>query len=220
MLTTPGIAPPTLTQTRRSARPIVALARQPGPKTPAPQLSSSLARRGPFTTTSGAGALVVAETPCRSKASSHTASTAATTTGRYSGRQPAITALTAIFSTVARLGHITRKELVDEDSALDPRGGRLARAGGLQPARGRVDPEAAGGDRRRRGAAPGAGLRPVRGPDGGGQDRRRPSARRGLHRRAARDRRGSRRCGRPPPRHLPATRPGRPPAAAGPHRPR
>ena len=102
MLTTPGIAPPTLTQTRRSARPIVALARQPEPKTPAPQLSSSLPRTGPFTTTSGAGALVVAETPCRSKASSHTASTAATTTGRYSGRQPAITALTAIFSTVAR----------------------------------------------------------------------------------------------------------------------
>src|SRR2546423_300627 len=28
MLTTPGIAPPTLTQTRRSARPIVALARR------------------------------------------------------------------------------------------------------------------------------------------------------------------------------------------------
>ena len=51
---------------------------------------------------SGAGALVVADTPCRSKASSHTASTAASTTGKYSGRQPAITALIAIFSTVAR----------------------------------------------------------------------------------------------------------------------
>jgi hypothetical protein len=34
-------------------------------------------------------------------ASVHTASTAASTTGRYSGRQPAITALIATFSTVA-----------------------------------------------------------------------------------------------------------------------
>jgi len=102
MLTTPGRAPPTLTQTRRSARPMVALARQPGPKRPAPQLMSSTPRMGPFTTMSGAGALVVADTPCRSKASSHTASTAESTTGKYSGRQPAITALIAIFSTVAR----------------------------------------------------------------------------------------------------------------------
>src|SRR3990172_2189929 len=102
MLTTPGVAPPTLTHTSRSARPIVAFARQPGPKTPAPQLTSSATRTGPLITTSGAGALVVADTPCRSKASSHTASTAASTTGRYSGRQPAITAFTATFSTVAR----------------------------------------------------------------------------------------------------------------------
>jgi hypothetical protein len=81
---------------------MVALARQPGPNTPAPQLMSSAKRIGPLTTISGAGAFVVADTPCRSKASSHTASTAAITTGRYSGRQPAITALMAIFSTVAR----------------------------------------------------------------------------------------------------------------------
>src|SRR5438034_673329 len=78
------------------------LASQPGPKRPAPQLMSRARRIGPFTTMSGAGALVVADTPCRSNASSHTASTAASTTGRYSGRQPAITAFTAIFSTVAR----------------------------------------------------------------------------------------------------------------------
>ena len=51
---------------------------------------------------SGEGKLVVADTPWRSKPSSHIASTPATTTGRYSGRQPAITALIAIFSTVAR----------------------------------------------------------------------------------------------------------------------
>jgi transposase InsO family protein len=81
---------------------MVALARQPGPNTPAPELMSSLARIGPFTITSGATASVVPETPSRQKRSSHIASTAATTTGRYSGRQPAITALTATFWTVAR----------------------------------------------------------------------------------------------------------------------
>src|SRR5260370_42483716 len=102
MLTTPGIAPPTLTQTRRTARPIVALARQPGPKRPAPQLISSLPRIGPLTITSGAGALVVAETPWRSNAASQTASTAARTTGRDSGRRPALPALVGPFSPSAR----------------------------------------------------------------------------------------------------------------------
>src|SRR5690242_437519 len=102
MLITPGAAPPMLTQQSRTARPMVALARQPGPNTPAPELMSSLTRIGPFTITSGATASVVPETPSRQKRSSHIASTAATTTGRYSGRQPAITALTATFWTVAR----------------------------------------------------------------------------------------------------------------------
>src|SRR6185503_3402856 len=97
MLITPGAAPPMLTQQSRTARPMVALARQPGPNTPAPELMSSLARIGPFTITSGATASVVPETPSRQKRSSHIASTA-----RYSGRQPAITALTATFWTVAR----------------------------------------------------------------------------------------------------------------------
>src|SRR5690349_20041690 len=102
MLITPGAAPPMLTQQSRTARPMVALARQPGPNTPAPELMSSLARIGPFTITSGATASVVPETPSRQKRSSHIASTTATTTGRYSGRQPAITALIATFWTVAR----------------------------------------------------------------------------------------------------------------------
>ena len=81
---------------------MVALARQPGPKSPGPQLTSRRLRKGPLTMNRGDGKLVVAETPCRSKPSSHIASTPATTTGRYSGRHPAITALIAIFSTVAR----------------------------------------------------------------------------------------------------------------------
>jgi hypothetical protein len=65
-------------------------------------LISRRVRIGPFTMKRGAALLVVADTPWRSKASSHIASTPAITTGMYSGRQPAITAFTAIFSTVAR----------------------------------------------------------------------------------------------------------------------
>ena len=102
MVMPPAAAPPRLRTMRRSARPMVALARWPGPNTPAPALMSRRLRTGPFTMKSGAALLVVADTPWRSKASSHIASTPAITTGRYSGRQPAITALTAIFSTVAR----------------------------------------------------------------------------------------------------------------------
>src|SRR5262245_29242081 len=98
----PATAPPRLRTMRRRARPIVALARYPGPNTPAPAFISRRVRTGPFTMKSGAALLVVADTPCRSKASSHIASTPAMTTGMYSGRHPAITALTAIFSTVAR----------------------------------------------------------------------------------------------------------------------
>src|SRR5947208_825562 len=102
MLMVRAEAPPTLATISRRARPIVALARQPGPNTPAAQLMSSALRAGPLTMKSGEWKLVVADTPWRSKASSHMASTPAMTTGRYSGRQPAMTALTAIFSTVAR----------------------------------------------------------------------------------------------------------------------
>jgi len=49
ILITPGRAPPTLAHTRRTARPMVALALQPGPKTPTPQFTSSAARTGPLT---------------------------------------------------------------------------------------------------------------------------------------------------------------------------
>src|SRR6266545_521909 len=102
MLGVPGRAPPILAQTRRRARPMVALARQPGPNRPSPELMSSAARAGPLTMKRGATASVVPETPRGANASSHMASTPARTAGRYSGRQPAITAFTAIRSTVAR----------------------------------------------------------------------------------------------------------------------
>src|SRR5215475_6295369 len=61
MLTTPGVAPPRFTHTSRTARPIVAFARQPGPKTPAPQLTSSAPRTGPLRTRSGLGEFLVAD---------------------------------------------------------------------------------------------------------------------------------------------------------------
>src|SRR5215470_15881419 len=102
MLIAPARAPPRFAQIKRSARPIVAFARWPGPSAPAPPLMPSAPRAGPFTMKIGATASVVPETPTRLNASSHIASTPAITTGRYSGRQPAITALTAMRSTVAR----------------------------------------------------------------------------------------------------------------------
>ena len=48
---TPGIARQTLRTTSRSARPIVALARKPGPMQPAPHSSPISGRIGPLTTT-------------------------------------------------------------------------------------------------------------------------------------------------------------------------
>ena len=102
MLIPPGVAPPMFCQISRTARPMVALARHPGPKTPVLELTSSALRTGPFTMSRGATASVVPDTPTRAKAGSQIASTPAITTGMYSGRQPAMTALMAIFSTVAR----------------------------------------------------------------------------------------------------------------------
>src|SRR6267143_5325670 len=87
----------TVDQTKGTARPIGAEA-----DTDAAQFTSSARRTGPLTMTSGVTASVVPDTPTRAKSGSQIASTAASTTGRYSGRQPAITALTATRSTVAR----------------------------------------------------------------------------------------------------------------------
>src|SRR5438477_2774963 len=87
MLITPGRAPPTLTHTSRSARPIVAFARKPAPNTDAAQLTSSARRTGPLTITSGATASVVPETPTSAKSGSQIPSTAASTTGSEHHRQ-------------------------------------------------------------------------------------------------------------------------------------
>ncbi len=99
--TPPVVAPPTLRMISRSARPMVALARFPAPKAPKPPFSPILSTIGPFTTMTVAAPIVVAVTPWTLNSSVQTASTAAITTGRYSGLHPAITALIAIFSTVA-----------------------------------------------------------------------------------------------------------------------
>ena len=97
----PGSPPPTFIRTRRTARPIVTLARAPWPKALYPALSPISRAIGPFTTRSGATGCVVAWIESRLKAGSASASMAARSTGKYSGRQPAITAFTAIRSTVA-----------------------------------------------------------------------------------------------------------------------
>ena len=85
---------------------MVALARLPWPSAFTPEFMPMARVIGPFTTITGPENQVVASRPCMLNVSVHAASTAAITTGRYSGRQPAITALMATFSNVhsTRLG--------------------------------------------------------------------------------------------------------------------
>ena len=71
-----------------------------GPSTPPAQLIPSRCRTGPLTTISGAGPLVDCHPPPGTARSRPSASHAASTTGKYSGRQPARAAFTAACSTV------------------------------------------------------------------------------------------------------------------------
>ena len=98
----PGRAPPTFWSVSLSARPMAALARVPCPKTLPPALMPRRPAIGPLTMMSGEQGWVVVCTACKLKDGSATASTAASTTGRCSGSAPAITALAAMASTVAR----------------------------------------------------------------------------------------------------------------------
>ena len=59
----PGHAPPTFRRINRIARPIVALARKPGPKQPLPPCRPIWRPYAPFTTSNGATGCVVACTP-------------------------------------------------------------------------------------------------------------------------------------------------------------
>jgi len=78
---------------------MVAFARKPGPNAPPAQLMPRRDRTGPFTTISGAGPLVDCQAP-RLARSWVTACQAASTTGKYSGLQPAMIAFAAACATV------------------------------------------------------------------------------------------------------------------------
>ena len=96
----PGLPPPTLRITNCSARPMVELARLPWPSAFLSVFMPMRRRIGPFTITIGPENHSVHSRPCILNVSVHAASTAASTTGKYSGLQPAMTAFTATFSTV------------------------------------------------------------------------------------------------------------------------
>ena len=96
----PGREPQTFRMIKRIARPIVRLARQPGPKRLSPALMSSSRATGPLTIMSTAAPAVEVPGPWYAQRGSPMASTPATTTGKYSGRHPAMAALIAAFSAV------------------------------------------------------------------------------------------------------------------------
>ena len=97
----PGSAPPMLRTANRTARPMVAFALDPWPSADIRTFSPIRSRMGPLMIMTGDAPMVVANTPWQLNSSVHMASIAAITTGKYSGRHPARTAFTAIFSTVA-----------------------------------------------------------------------------------------------------------------------
>src|SRR4051812_4013447 len=90
---TPGRYLRQLSVTRRSARPMHAFARTPGPKTLFVALMPSFAATGPFTRITIVGPESADATWCSPNSGSASAFTEAATTGMYSGLQPAITAL-------------------------------------------------------------------------------------------------------------------------------
>ena len=97
----PGHARPTFCRIRRTARPIVAFAQAPCPRQFIPLFTPSTPAAGPLTITHTATGLVVAWIACRLNSGAAIPSTAASSKGRYSGSQPARTALIAMRSTVA-----------------------------------------------------------------------------------------------------------------------
>src|SRR5690606_14290131 len=95
MSISPARAPPAFWSVRRAARPIVALARLPGPKALEPLFIPIAEAMGPLTMTHTVAEPVVVAMPSRLNSGAVIASTAAPTTGRYAGAQPASTALIA-----------------------------------------------------------------------------------------------------------------------------
>src|ERR1700754_2231994 len=93
--TSPGVVPPRLIISSRSARPSVALARLPGPSMPRPELMPRRSRTGPLTIVTGAEGAVVVAMPLRLNSGTAAASTIAASTGMCSGTQPGKTAVAA-----------------------------------------------------------------------------------------------------------------------------
>ena len=82
------------------ARPMVALARLPGPNRLLRELMFSSRTTGPWTMVRMPEPPMLEDGPTRLKTGSSMASVAVITTGMYSGRQPAMTALAATLPTV------------------------------------------------------------------------------------------------------------------------
>ena len=97
---TPGRQSRQFRSTSRSDRPMVALALYPGPKRFVFALRPRRSRIGPLTMTIKAAPPVLVAGPWSMKEESPIACRAAPTTGKYSGRHPAITALIAALSAV------------------------------------------------------------------------------------------------------------------------
>ena len=95
-----GIEPYTFILISPIARPMVALARKPCPIATVLLLMPIRFAMSPLTSTSTPTPLVDVLLAWKLYGGSDTACTAATTTGMYSGLQPAITALIATFSAV------------------------------------------------------------------------------------------------------------------------
>ena len=96
----PGMAAQAFMRIRRTARPIVAFERLPGPNRLLRELTPSSRATGPFTITMMPEPPRLDDGPTRLNFGSSIASAAAKTTGMYSGRHPAITAFAATFSTL------------------------------------------------------------------------------------------------------------------------
>ena len=96
-------APSTLLATRRSARPIVALARLPEPSTLWVAFIPTSAAIGPLTIVQIAAPPVLVVAAWALKAGSSIAESPASTIGKYTGRHPAMTALMAAFSAVTAI---------------------------------------------------------------------------------------------------------------------
>ena len=124
----PGRTSNRLMRHRRTARPMTAVARSLLPSAlNVPSIPSSR-RTSPLTTMKTAQPPVLAVAPCRVNSSRSIAASAATTTGKCTGRQPAITALTATFSAViarARTGSTPMRESGDNAARRGTRAPRL-----------------------------------------------------------------------------------------------